>query len=193
MKIEELSVADQALLERRQLEAELPECIRKELAELEEERAKVLSWAVAARAAEEAVAAVWTEPGLPPASVTVGRGIGSLNGVLLHVGHSWDKEKCVRSARQALPLLRELRRRGWRYKRHSDYEELGRRTYELVNPEQPAAPISMSVFFYNGGDAGDDGPACRFVKVGVEERPVYKLMCADSEATETLVAEELES
>ena len=54
----------------------------------------------------------------------------------------------------------------------TDYPEMGRRTYDFGR-------LKFCVFFntYNAGTV------CKFVEVGKEEKPIYKLMCGDEEAT----------
>lgn len=53
-----------------------------------------------------------------------------------------------------------------------DYPELGRRAYVFENNGRP---VRFQVFF--NGDAAQ----CKFVKIGVKEEPVYKLMCGEAE------------
>lgn len=53
-----------------------------------------------------------------------------------------------------------------------DYPELGRRAYIFENSGRP---VRFQVFF--NGEAAQ----CKFVKVGVKEEPVYKLMCGEAE------------
>lgn len=53
-----------------------------------------------------------------------------------------------------------------------DYPELGRRAYVFENNGRP---VRFQVFFNN------NEAVCKFVKVGVKEEPVYKLMCGETE------------
>lgn len=50
----------------------------------------------------------------------------------------------------------------------SDFPELGRRTYDWKR-------LKLSAFF----NSFDAKTVCKFVEVGKEEKPVYKLMCGD--------------
>ncbi len=145
----------------------LPPAIATQLAAIETERAKLLTQ-IPHAAVAEGIAAQFA--GKWPArnawsknvNVTVGRGFGQLTGVLIQLD-ALDSD-CV------APVLRELRKRGYAVKGHSDYAEMGRRTYDL-------GEIQVSLFVPTGDE--NTGARCKFVVKGYEQKPVYELMCDD--------------
>lgn len=60
-----------------------------------------------------------------------------------------------------------------------DYAEISRRTWRLKSKEH-STPVSICAFFSDY----KEGQGCKFVKVGVKEAPVYKLMCDTEEVKE---------
>lgn len=157
-----------------------PACVVDALSTLDRRRELILGWEATAAMAEEVAA---LHPSLPEVRVNLGWEAGQMQGVLLHIGNAWEADKSVKDVRDVYPLLAELRQRGFKPAGHFDYAEVGRRTYTYRRDD--GATISVSVFTFRPGDDDQvDGPSCRFVKVGVEERPVYKLMCDEEGAPE---------
>lgn len=58
-----------------------------------------------------------------------------------------------------------------------DYQELGRRSYVFANGGRP---VRFQVFFNSAKSV------CKFVEVGKEEKPIYKLMCDGAEQIEAV-------
>lgn len=83
------------------------------------------------------------------------------------------------------PLLRALRKEGYRVKTHEDWSDLPSRTYymECLNDHEPKGPIVVRVIF--PWDAEKAAAAtCKFVQVGTKEVPVMKIVCGGEEAPE---------
>ena len=150
---------------------EYPACITKELETLDKSRSYVLSLVPHAELIELIAA---ENKGKWPAHyewgenivTNIGVGIMCLNGALLNI---YTKDFSV-----VLPILRELRRRGYKVKSFFDYEEMGRRTYDLGD-------IKVSVFLPTGDTAPD--AKCRMVKVGTKEVDVLKMQCDGADVT----------
>lgn len=103
-----------------------------------------------------------TEPGyIQQMRTSVGVGSGSLNGVLI----MWD----ARRLQDVTPRLSWLAQKLGKYL-IEDYPELGRRTYDFGR-------LKFCVFF----NTYDAKTVCKFVEVGKEEKPIYKLMCGEQE------------
>jgi len=85
---------------------------------------------------------------------------GQVQGALIHLNDLIDMA-------QALPVAKWLTQRGFHTKGFEDYPELRRRTYDYGD-------IKLMCFLKY-----DEGAKCQWVKVGVKEEPVYKLMCED--------------
>lgn len=106
-----------------------------------------------------------TEPGyLTHMRTQIGVGTHVLNGLLI----MWD----ARRLQDVTPRVAWLAKRLGKFK-IDDYPEMGRRTYDFGR-------VKFSVFF----NTSDDKTVCKFVEVGKEERPVYKLMCGEQEVSE---------
>lgn len=95
---------------------------------------------------------------------TIGVGPHVLNGVLV----MWDARRLADVKARVAWLAQRLGKFTI-----EDYPEMGRRTYAWSR-------FKFSVFFNNG----DDKTVCRFVEVGKEEKPVYKLMCGEEVGAE---------
>ena len=91
---------------------------------------------------------------------TIGVGPGALNGLLV----MWD----ARRLSDVTPRVAWLAQRLGKFK-IEDYAEMGRRTYDFGR-------FKFCVFF----NSFDEKTVCKFVEVGKEEKPVYKLMCEDA-------------
>lgn len=93
------------------------------------------------------------------------------------------RSKDVDSFKDVVPVLRELAARGWhtdKDKPFSDYHELGRRTYHLIQKDSPVnrhwdgesdCLLRLMVFLKS------EGATCRKVQVGTKEEPVYEFQC----------------
>lgn len=121
-------------------------------------------------AAEAAIAAEFSRA-FPPQEAgyshqmraTVGVGAHALNGVLV----MWDARKLS----DVTPRVKWLAEKLGKFE-IEDYAELGRRTYNFGR-------FKFCVFF----NTFNPGTVCKFVEVGKEEKPVFKLMCGeDAEA-----------
>lgn len=98
-------------------------------------------------------------------------GFGSLKGILYNI-HNVTSIK-----EDALPALRAFRKEGFKYVRHGDYEEIGRRSYYLKNADDKKIILNV---FMETSEKGESTDQCKFVKIGEETSPVYKLVCPDS-------------
>ena len=128
----------------------VPECIQKEVDRLDFHREKVLGWVDEAIVAEEA-----EEKFDFISAVTVGSGVHSLNGVLIHCN--------LKKPEDIAELLRWLGTKGYRQKgKPDDFAELKRRTWNLGN-------LQVMGFFI--------GDVCKFVKVGEETKDIMELRC----------------
>jgi hypothetical protein len=159
----------------------LPKCVREELEDIKKQERFVRDNIQAARDAEEVVEMFKDVPELQDQGedgsrsvghlrASFGSQIGQLRGALIFVD--------VVDIRAVLPVLRELRRRGYKVKDHDDYAEIGRRTYNLSGD---GGEIKLGVFV--GASFSSDakkGAVCKFVQVGIEEKPVFKLLCDDT-------------
>lgn len=94
----------------------------------------------------------------------VGVGPHALNGFLV----AWDAHRLG----DVTPRLQWLAKRLGKYT-IEDYPEMGRRTYDFGR-------LKFMVFF----NTYDQKTVCKFVEVGTETKPVYKLMCGEEEVTE---------
>lgn len=94
----------------------------------------------------------------------IGIGAHVLNGFLI----AWD----ARRLEDVKPRLQWLAKRLGKYK-IEDFPEMGRRTYDFGR-------LKLMVFF----NTYDEKTVCKFVEVGTETKPVYKLMCGADEVTE---------
>lgn len=90
---------------------------------------------------------------------SIGVGPHVLNGFLI----AWD----ARRLSDVTPRVAWLAKRIGKFE-IQDYPELGRRTYDFGR-------LKFMVFF----NAYDAKTVCKFVEVGKEEKPVYKLMCGE--------------
>ena len=128
----------------------VPECIQKEVDRIDSHREKILGWCDDAIVAEEA-----KEKFDFISSVTVGSGVHSLNGVLLHCN--------LEKPEDIVELLRWLGAKGYSQQaKPDDYADLKRRTWNLGN-------IQVMGFFV--------GEVCKFVKVGEETKDIMELRC----------------
>lgn len=103
-----------------------------------------------------------TEPGyMGQMRTQIGVGAHVLNGVLI----MWDAQRL----QDVTPRVKWLAQRLGKFK-IKDYPELARRTYDYGR-------LKLSVFFNR------DKAVCKFVEVGKEEKPIYKLMCGEQEVS----------
>lgn len=132
----------------------LPECIAKEIGNLERHRVEILGWVDHANVAQEAKEKFDFIGG-----VSIGWGPHSLNGVLI---------RCVLDKPEDIvELLRWLGAKGYHQKTEpDDYAELQRRTWNLGS-------IKVMGFF--------EGEVCKFVQVGEEMKPILELRCEPAE------------
>jgi hypothetical protein len=159
----------------------MPTFLQEALTEIDEQRAKVESWRPTADAAERAVVAAgdalaWR--------LSVGYGVGSLNGILIVASDVVD-------LKHAVPLLRALRKEGFRVERHQDWEEIPSRTYYLqyVGDTPPSnAPLIVRVVFPWDPEKAASA-ACRFVQTGTKEVPVMEIVCGGEKTPELDAAE----
>ncbi len=94
--------------------------------------------------------------------VSLGYSSGSLPGVLI-IAHD------IQDMREILPIIREMRRYGWKVKSHDDFPAAKRRTYYLENGKEKIKILALLSW--------DDGTTCRYVQVGVKKEPQYELQC----------------
>ncbi len=142
-----------------------PVCVQAELERLEKDREKILSYVEHGRICEEV--AQEFKPQVHNIRTSIGYRFGSVEGALLKVD--------VMDMRDVLPILRDLRKRGYKIEKHEDYPEMKRRTYRLGD-------IAVLCFLM-----GDTKARCQWVKVGEKSEPVYKLMCDDGTDMDQLV------
>ena len=132
--------------------ADLPEALVAAIAELDKERAAALALVDVARDAEE----VSRMFGFTPCCRVIGEGITTYID--------------VQSMAQAVPVIRELRRRGYKISHHVDSPPTSRCYHMGKLHLYVSLPVS-------------EGAACRFEQVGTREVPVYELRCNDEVAS----------
>lgn len=137
-----------------------PESVKKALKEIRELEQRVLAMKDTAQCAEKIVAA--HQDKFKRLRVSLGYQFSSLQGVLI-MAHD------VQNMRDVLPIIREMRRYGWKVKSHDDYPEARRRTYHMQNGK---ANIMICALL-----SWEDGTTCKYVQVGVKEEPQYELQC----------------
>lgn len=146
-----------------------PEFMVTAMKRLDEQRERLSSWWPTAHAAVRSIEKLGSEPLKWRASV--GYEFGSLQGVLLMADDVTD-------LRQVVPLLRELRREGWRVDKHDDNKDLNGRTYFMKSADEtPRGPLVVRVFF-PWDKAAAEKATCKFVQTGVKEEPVYEVICS---------------
>lgn len=138
---------------------EYPKCLQNELDSIEKRKQQALRYHKATLLVEQCIKHFKKE-GM---RASVGTGIGSLNGALLHVD--------VDSIKEITPILKWLGTHGWHQadKEPNDYAELQRRTWRLKNDQDKDSQIQLSAFF--------NGDSCKFIQIGTEIRPKYELRC----------------
>ena len=132
------------------------DAIAREVQQLQEYIATASSYGPEAEIADALIA----EFPQHPIRCSIGVGPHVLNGFLIMVD--------LKQLDEARALVAALAKRLGKFE-ISDYPELGRRTYGWSR-------LKLSCFF----NAWDDKTVCKFVQVGVEEKPVYKLMCGEN-------------
>jgi len=81
---------------------------------------------------------------------------------------------CPTQLKELNPLFSFIREIGYRLeKKPTDLGESRVRIWNFIFDN--LAPVS--VFAHLSQNAGKSGEACRFVQIGVEEKPVYKVIC----------------
>ena len=109
--------------------------------------------------------------------IDVGVSTGSLQGAMLHLHNGTSLREDV------VPILRELRKHGWKTNHHTDSAVLKRRSYHLVLSEQGEWPM-VSIYvnaFLKSEDDSHAGKTCRWVKRGTKVVDDVQLVCPDSE------------
>lgn len=102
-----------------------------------------------------------TEPGYcGQMRASIGVGPHVLNGLLI----AWDARRLA----DVTPRVAWLAQRLGKFT-IDDSPEMGRRTYDWGR-------LKLMVFF----NSYDDKTVCKFVEVGTEPKPIYKLMCEDA-------------
>jgi len=135
------------------------------LATHDKRRQDILDYDDAALVAEEFLQSLLAKT-FKSVTLSLGHEVLSLHGVLVHF------EDVQRVADMA-PVLGWFARRDYKLVgKPDDYAEIQRRTWCL-------GKIKLCAFFRRGGGAG-----CRYIKVGEEMKPVYKLLCDEAEAQE---------
>ena len=142
---------------RRILQFWIPGSVVEALEENRFQRRKILRFVKSARIVDKIIRE-FKGSGLKMRS-SIGYTIHTLYGSLLMVNDLDD-------IRDVLPVLRSIRRRGYKIKKYEDYAELHRRTYYCEGD------IVVSAFLKY-----EDGTICKFVEVRKEEKPVYELQC----------------
>lgn len=101
---------------------------------------------------------------------SLGYEFSTLHGVLLHCD--------IKDVAEVAPVLRWFGKRGYSQNggEPEDYGEAGRRSYCLKNGDDKKRTIRVNFFF-----PSTPGAKCRFVQTGVEQKPVYELVCEDEE------------
>lgn len=146
------------------------------LTEIEALRIKVSGWRgladLAARVvAEQAPVIEWR--------VQCGYSSGSLQGILI-IGSE------VVDLAHVLPLLKSLRREGFRVDRHEDWQDIPSRTYYLKEVvTDGVTPLTLTVRVCFPWDAEKAASAsCRFVQTGTKEVPVMEIVCGGDKTPE---------
>lgn len=149
----------------------LPAPIAAALASIDATRERVLALAPTAAAVCDAVFGFADT--IPGFDIRVGYEINSLQGVNVYCGELFSG---LPSIRDAFPLLKALRAAGFKPRGTSDFPEIGRRTYTYRRDgDSVDHSVNVSCFLATGANA--TGANCCFEQVGVEEKPVYKLVC----------------
>jgi hypothetical protein len=91
--------------------------------------------------------------------------VGQVQGALIHLNDLTDM-------RDATPVAKALTAMGYHTKGFEDFAEFRRRTYDYGD-------IKLMCFL-----TWAEGSKCRFVEVGKEEKPIFKLMCDGAEVLE---------
>ncbi len=151
--------------------------IQAEIDKLDRQRERVAGWQPIIEIAEKIKDKFKDDhPGdgaLTGIMVSCGVGDGSINGVMIHFHGLVD-------FKQVLPIRQFIRTLGLPApKSEHDYDSFGRKgwTYKTEH-----GPLVLLAWFPVGDEKeGDKDARCRFVKVGEEMKPVYKLMCDGEE------------
>lgn len=157
---------------------EHPEAITAALELLDHRRERILALTPHAVACERAKQLL---PNLQNARCSIGTSVHSLTGALFF----WDANRPSEIA-QVLQCFSDM---GYSLKgQPSDYGELGRRTWVLVqngDHKSPDPQITVGAFFpIEGGSLlRDEGASegCRYVKKGERTETAYEFVCPDSE------------
>lgn len=142
----------------------LSQVVHTALDEVEKLSQKILSWNDAAVLAEEFVETDLAKSFA--ATVTLGYSLHGMQGVLVFLNKT-------QKVSDVAPVLGWFAKRGFKLiGKPSDYAEIQRRTWNL-------GVIQVAAFF----STAERG--CKFVQVGEETKPVYKLLCDDAAVPET--------
>ena len=158
----------------------IPNIIQKELGQIEETRKRILSMAPLVVIAEELIAKFKDLPGTSDWSISLGYGIGSLQGVLLSTR--------ALDFRELTEVRRWLRQRGFPVPKTSDYAELNRHSWTYDRKDEPSLVFSAFAGSLSGKKL--EGQKCEYIQVGVKEEPVYELRCDGKKLTEDNGGEE---
>jgi len=153
-----------------------PQIIRRALEMIDATRKVVVDWTPTAHAAIRAIEASRAE-GIDW-RLQCGYSSGSLNGVLIIADDVTD-------LKLVLPLLRALRREGYRVNRYEDWQELPSRTYyfDALNESEPKGPIIVRAFFPWDAEKAAEA-TCKFVQTGTKEVPVMEVVCGGEKTPE---------
>ena len=156
----------------------LPKCIQDELDRIEKSKIQVMDLLASAIVVEEVCAMFegkWENRGLlwDPKEKNIESKVltspGQINGAMCWVS-------CKRLD-DVLPVLREIRRRGYKLEGHDDYASARRRAYNF------SSGIKVVVFLPEPTKEGD---SCQFVQVGVREEPIYEVRCGGKKVSDSV-------
>ena len=146
---------------------DIPAVVQKELEFIENTRQRILNMAPLVRLCEELIAEFKNLAGTSDWRISIGYGIGSLQGVLLST--------TALDFRELIAVRRWLRTQGLPAPETNDYAEIRRRSWTYHRKDEP--DFVFSAFARSPYLDKLEGQKCEFVKVGVKEEPVYELRC----------------
>lgn len=146
----------------------LPKIIRDELTRVEETRQWIINMAPTVHFAEELIEKFKDLPGTSEWSISIGYGIGSLQGVLLRAN--------ALDLRELTVVRRQIREHGFSVPEVDDYGGIGRRSWTYARKDESNLVFSAFVRAPYHADKLE-GQKCEYVKVGVTSEPVYELRC----------------
>ena len=99
--------------------------------------------------------------------LSYGSGYNSLGGVLVQISGA-------RQVKDFVPLLRSIRKTGFKLHEHSEYPALQRKTFHFVSLEDKDIKVALSLFF------DSTSSACKFIPIGIETTTKYKFACPET-------------